>query len=33
MIAEYHPWYGSAATMMLPELHEHLVAPSPADKE
>src|SRR6478735_3912551 len=24
MIAEYHPWYGSAAAMMLPGLHEHL---------
>ncbi len=33
MIAEYHPWYGSAATMMLPELHEHLVSPAPAAKE
>ena len=33
MIAEYHPWYGSAATMMLPELHEHLVAPVPPAKE
>lgn len=30
MIAEYHPWYASAATMMLPELHERLVAPAPA---
>ncbi len=27
MIAEYHAWYGSAAAMMLPELHERLVAP------
>jgi len=33
MIAEYHPWYGSAATMMLPELHERLVAPTPQAKE
>jgi uncharacterized protein YciI len=24
MVAEYHPWYGSAATMMLPEIHERL---------
>jgi uncharacterized protein YciI len=30
MVAEYHPWYGSAATMLLPELHERLVAPAPA---
>ncbi|KAB8314791.1 hypothetical protein SD81_035715 [Tolypothrix campylonemoides VB511288] len=21
MVAEYHPWYGTAATMMIPELH------------
>jgi uncharacterized protein YciI len=27
MIAEYHPWYGSAAAMMLPELHQRLVVP------
>lgn len=27
MVAEYHPWYGSAATMMIPELHEKLVPP------
>lgn len=27
MIAEYHPWYGSAAAMMLPELHQRLLAP------
>jgi len=33
MVAEYHPWYGSAATMLLPELHERLVAPSPAAKD
>jgi len=31
MIAEYHAWYGSAAAMMLPGLHEHLVAPAPKD--
>ncbi|MFZ5656663.1 MAG: YciI family protein [Pseudomonadota bacterium] len=24
MVAEYHPWYGSAATMMLPEIHARL---------
>ena len=28
MVAEYHPWYGSAATMLLPELHERLVEPA-----
>lgn len=27
MIADYHAWYGSAAAMMLPELHQRLVAP------
>jgi uncharacterized protein YciI len=25
MVAEYHRWYGSAATMMIPEIHEKLV--------
>lgn len=30
MVAEYHPWYGSAATMLLPEWHERLVPPAPA---
>ena len=29
MVAEYHPWYGSAATMMIPELHDKLVPGSP----
>lgn len=29
MVAEYHRWYGSAATMMIPELHERLVPKSP----
>jgi len=24
MVAEYHRWYGSAATMMIPELHEKI---------
>lgn len=24
MVAEYHPWYGSAAAMMIPELHGQL---------
>lgn len=28
MVAEYHPWYGSAAAMLLPELHQRLVAPA-----
>ena len=27
MVAEYHPWYGSAANMLLPELHRQLVPP------
>lgn len=27
MVAEFHPWYGSAATMLLPELHETLQPP------
>ena len=30
MVAEYHPWYGSAATMLLPEWHERLVPPATA---
>jgi uncharacterized protein YciI len=29
MVAEYHPWYGSAATMMIPELHDRLVPGPP----
>ena len=24
MVAEYHPWYGTAAVMMIPELHARL---------
>jgi uncharacterized protein YciI len=32
MVAEYHPWYGSAATMMIPELHERVVAPGATKK-
>lgn len=24
MVAEYHKWYGSAATMLIPEMHEKL---------
>jgi hypothetical protein len=27
MVAEYHAWYGSAATMLIPELHEKLQVP------
>ncbi len=30
MIAEYHDWYGSAATMLIPEWHDRLVPPAPA---
>jgi uncharacterized protein YciI len=29
MVAEYHRWYGSAATMMIPELHEKIAPKSP----
>jgi uncharacterized protein YciI len=29
MIAEFHPWYGSAAAMTLPDTHRRLVPPSP----
>jgi uncharacterized protein YciI len=29
MVAEFHRWYGSAATMMLPELHEKIAPKSP----
>ncbi len=28
MVAEYHAWYGSAATMLIPELHEKLQPPA-----
>ena len=28
MVAEYHPWYGSAATMLIPELHERITPPA-----
>lgn len=28
MIAEYHRWYGSAAAMMLPEIHARLTPPA-----
>lgn len=27
MVAEYHRWYGSAATMMVPEIHDRLAKP------
>lgn len=27
MFAEHRVWYGSAAAMMFPERHQHLVAP------
>ncbi|MES2859331.1 MAG: YciI family protein [Pseudomonadota bacterium] len=30
MVAEYHAWYGSAATMLLPELHRKLTPPAAA---
>jgi uncharacterized protein YciI len=29
MVAEYHSWYGSAATMMVAELHEKLTPKTP----
>ena len=28
MVAEYHPWYGSAATMLVPEWSERLLPPA-----
>jgi len=28
MVAEYHPWYGSAAAMMLPDIHKTLTPPA-----
>ncbi len=30
MVAEYHPWYGSAALMATAELHERMVPPEAA---
>ena len=30
MVADYHPWYGSAAAMLLPGWHERLVPPAAA---
>jgi uncharacterized protein YciI len=32
MIAEFHPWYGSAAVMAIPETHARLERPSPPSK-
>lgn len=29
MVAEYHRWYGSAATMLIPEWHARLSPPKP----
>lgn len=29
MVADYHVWYGSAATMLMPELHRKLARVSP----
>jgi uncharacterized protein YciI len=29
MVAEYHPWYGSAAAMMIPEIHARLAPEGP----
>ena len=28
MVAEFHRWYGSAAAMMLPDIHEKLMPPA-----
>ncbi|GAB3505220.1 YciI family protein [Pseudoxanthomonas daejeonensis] len=28
MVAEYHAWYGSAANMLVPDLHKRLVPPA-----
>ena len=28
MVADYHPWYGSAAAVLIPELHEKLQPPA-----
>lgn len=33
MVAEYHPWYGSAALMAVPELHERMVPPPPTQPD
>ena len=29
MVAEYHPWFGSAAAMLIPEMHDTLAKKSP----
>ncbi len=29
MVAEFHPWYGSAAVMQVPEIHTRITAPTP----
>ena len=29
MVAEYHPWFGSAAAMLIPEVHDTLAKTSP----
>lgn len=31
MVAEYHRWYGSAASMLVPELHQKLSPPPSGD--
>jgi len=28
MVAEFHPWYGSAAVMMIPEIHKRIAMPT-----
>ena len=28
MVAEYHAWYGSAAAMIIPEVHERITPPA-----
>ena len=33
MVAEYHPWYGSAALMATAELHERMVPPKASKAE
>lgn len=33
MVAEFHPWYGSAGAMMLPEVHEKLLPPAKPQPE
>jgi uncharacterized protein YciI len=30
MVAEFHPWYGTAAAMLLPEMHARLQPPAAA---